>query len=132
MRRLGANSTHFLRRIGLAFIILACSTFLNAAEPPPVKLAATPRVQFEPGEVKFTVTVEPHEDTREVCLVVVESGFETFSCHDAEGLSEPRTSWIEQTLPAGEYHAYVKVTRQGAPKSLLSNAVLFEIRGDAP
>jgi len=103
------------------------------AAPPEAKIEASPRVQFEPGEVRFTLTIEPHADNRAYCLVVVESGFDTSSCADLDGANEPRTRWVTQdNLPAGEYHAYLKIARSGTDRAVLSNTVLFEIRGDAP
>jgi hypothetical protein len=118
---------------GVAFGILVVLWNTGAGAAPEAHLDASPRVQFAPGTVRFTLTIESHPDNREYCLVVVESGFDTASCATLDGAGERRTREVTQTgLDAGEYHAYLQVARVGQPRAILSNTVRFEVRGDEP
>lgn len=76
----------------------------------PQVLAAAPPVEVlrvsvgDRGFVRVLLRVEPHEGTRQICLVWYPEEMEDFasrSCRDADGSNAPIISTYERTLPHG-------------------------------
>lgn len=98
------------------FRIAVCSVLLNVmalAAPPPISLKVSPFIGRAPQLVRLTVTVEPNEANREVC-VVVDGPVYRSSCYEHVGAGARRTTTIEfRDLPEGRYGAVAVVGRVG-------------------
>jgi hypothetical protein len=95
---------------------------------PAVKVVAVPRVVNPNQEVRVMITIEPHEDNREACLVWDDGFAENRSCWTLDGANAPRTSqqYLKHLAP-GEYAIQVRVRRPLG--GLLSNIETIRVLG---
>jgi hypothetical protein len=95
-----------VRRLLFAIAVLLVLPSPFRAAPELDLVVLSDRIGFAPLYFKARVTVEKHEDNRELCLVGAVGEMLPFvRCYTLQGAAEPRTHWFEvkRGLDAGDY-----------------------------
>ena len=72
-----------------------------------LQLAISPAVQYSPGTIQLTAKVAPHENNRQLCLIIDgDTGYYRSSCITLDAEQAPITHQLRYGgLPEGQYEA---------------------------